>query len=239
MIDDLDLHYVFFDIDETLVMPNTTFIYGLPNTDTFLTNIKQHEYLSQYYNYITTKMENEYYDSNIIVVNSNLPNLINYLRQHTQGVFGLTSRYFNFEHNQQLFEGMRKFGINFTRLSQTSLDNLFSNKNVTNCVDLRNISDIGTIIFRTNVCKNKWKIISKFTHYLQNNRNTDHYNKAILVDNTKSKCINALEYAKLSKFPLCLKVFQYIEAFDKQKDLNEMQQRVCQYLDEKDLSCIN
>ena len=56
----------FIDIDQTMVIPKTPFIWGLPKTDAFVSNLyKQKKYNNDEIKYILQQMESQYYASEL------------------------------------------------------------------------------------------------------------------------------------------------------------------------------
>ena len=82
--------FVFFDLDECLVMPATPFIDGLPGSDALVRRLTlcSERVLAA----LREKMEEAYYSAPITLVDDGLPALIDDLRARGVLVHGLTSR---------------------------------------------------------------------------------------------------------------------------------------------------
>jgi len=114
----LSEQYIFFDVDETLVMPDTPFIYGLPGSDAFLKKLQTAECPS--YNNLTKRMEEAYYNARETLVDPDMPALIAGLRSQDKQVFALTSRSLNSSvswHNDVVLRALDRYGVSFSELS--------------------------------------------------------------------------------------------------------------------------
>lgn len=113
--------YVFFDVDECLVMPATPFIDGLPGSDALVRKLvlcgeTVHAALRR-------KMIEAYYSAPLTLVDAGLPRLIADLRGRGVSVHGLTSRgssssHFPFAwHNAQVVEALERHRVCFSPLA--------------------------------------------------------------------------------------------------------------------------
>jgi hypothetical protein len=118
--------YVFFDLDETVVLPKTPFIDGLPSSDRFTNRLEalcSGEVLAA----LRERMEQAYYAAPITLVDESLPEVIASLKQRGVRVYGLTSRgrdplsYTFAWHNAKVVEALAQNGVEFSPLPQDQL----------------------------------------------------------------------------------------------------------------------
>ena len=83
--------FVFFDLDECVVMPATPFIDGLPGTDALVSRLS-FLYGEHVLSPLRRRMVEAYYSAPVILVDAGLPALISHLRARSVRVYGLTSR---------------------------------------------------------------------------------------------------------------------------------------------------
>ncbi|CAE7386706.1 unnamed protein product [Symbiodinium natans] len=209
----LEATVIFFDLDETLVMPRTTFIYGLPRTDMFLKQMnpcfsKAFEELD-----LGRKMEEEYYHAPLALVHSKLPSTIKALHSRGASVYGLTSRSAedrNYSwHNQIVLDFLFQNGIVFSK-------SLTSDTGVFFAGDEKIQHGHNKVMKRSG----KAKIIDKVM------RNRTYMEgacmKSFLVDNTMAKIEAAMEQSETTVSG----VF-YTEAWLKQSSLEDMRAWFC------------
>eukprot|EP00755_Sulcionema_specki_P021283 Sspe_Gene.73890::Locus_45091_Transcript_1_1_Confidence_1.000_Length_767::g.73890::m.73890 len=106
---------VFFDVDETLVLPESTFIYGLPRSDAFIAGLD--ECLSAGYSTLSEMMEEAYYRAPLRLVHKDLPRIIAELQARGVRVYGVTSRSATGKyawHNQVVLDFLEQQGVRFT-----------------------------------------------------------------------------------------------------------------------------
>ena len=124
--DDSRPKYVFFDIDECLVMPSTPWIDGLPGSDALnrkldvLCGEKVRKLLRQ-------RMVEAYYTAPLKLVDPGLPALIRDVQARGVSIHGLTSRGNRREqweyawHNAQVVDAIARHGVRFSRLDERHL----------------------------------------------------------------------------------------------------------------------
>lgn len=162
---------VFFDIDETLLMPETPFIYGMPSSDSFLNRLGQCE--RSMLDDLSERMEEQYYTAPIGLVDPGIPSLISGLQKAGKRVFALTSRCPDdpkYErHNHVEVEVLRRSQIHFSPLGQ-------------DVQKFGNDTDVGGIFYACSSDKSQLisKVVSKGT-------------PVALVDNTLNKLTTALD----------------------------------------------
>ena len=82
--------FVFFDLDECLVMPATPFIDGLPGSDALCRRLALCG--EEVHNALRRRMEVAYYDAPLSLVDAGLPGVIADLQARGVSIYGLTSR---------------------------------------------------------------------------------------------------------------------------------------------------
>lgn len=110
--------YVFFDIDDTILVADTPFVYGLPGSDAFVRTLD--DCVKGELQSLKQMMEESYYAAPQKLVDPRLPALITDLRRSGSLVLGLTSRSMSGAsyswHNEVVVDALRQFGIRFSPL---------------------------------------------------------------------------------------------------------------------------
>ena len=109
--------HIFFDIDETILMPDTPFISGMPGTDAFLQNLGSCE--QKLLPHLEKGMEAAYYSAAETLVDPGLPSLIADLRGSGRRVLALTSRAHKGKygwHNDVVIDALVAAGVRFSPL---------------------------------------------------------------------------------------------------------------------------
>jgi len=115
-----DESYIFFDVDETLIIPKTNFVYGLSKCDEFIDAIKgQFRDNAELLNQILRKMEELYYKSDVVLVEDQLTrDTIDILKNERNcKVFGITSRGINEQYSELVLPHLMNFGIAFSKMN--------------------------------------------------------------------------------------------------------------------------
>ena len=109
--------YIFFDLDECLVMPAVPFIDGLPGSDALVRRLLLPEDMLET---LRQRMREAYYRAPITLVDAGLPTLIADLRARGVRVHGLTSREAGPPtfawHNRLVVEALRQHHVHFSSL---------------------------------------------------------------------------------------------------------------------------
>ncbi len=151
---------------ETVVMPDTAFIYGLPGTDSFIKNLDP--CLKAFMPKLGPKMEASYYAAPLQLVDPNFPSVVAKMREDKMRVLALTSRRTGVQEKDQ--ENLRVIEfLNTTGVKLSALPGGFGNDTV-----------IGGIIFAGGEKVNKGMIIKQLL---------EQDAKAALVDNTLKKLL--------------------------------------------------
>lgn len=162
---------LYLDLDETIVLPDTPFIFGMPGTNGFIAHLDP--CLSAAAATLTTRMEETYYEAPMQLVDPRLPQIIAEVK-HQMRVFALTSRHTGAAsvweaHNFQMIEFLAAAGIQFFVLPRGVAGNETA---------------VGGIIFAQGEKVNKGSIIKDMLR--------SPGQKAALVDNTLSKLESAM-----------------------------------------------
>ena len=109
--------YVFFDVDECLVMPEAPFIDGLPGSDALVRKLTLcgEAVMST----LRARMVEAYYSAPIRMVDDDLPDLISHLRFRGVFVYGLTSRGRTLDinwHNHRVVDALLSHRVRFSEL---------------------------------------------------------------------------------------------------------------------------
>jgi len=124
--------YVFFDLDECLVMPSAPFIDGLPGSDALVRRLRAlcgQEVLAG----LRQRMVEAYYDAPVALVDAGLPEIIASLRARGVRVHGLTSRgatrevWAYADHNDKVIDALSRHQIKFSPLPPSRLGELGAN----------------------------------------------------------------------------------------------------------------
>ena len=182
---------VFLDLDETLLMPDTPFIFGLPGTDSFIAHLDP--CLRAAMPELAARMEASYCAAALQLVDSSFPEIIAEMRK-TMRVMALTSRRAGEVQNLQVIDFLAAAGVQLSGLPSGA----------------GNDTAIGGIIFAQGEEVNKGSIIKDVL------RNPgSEMSKAALVDNTLGKLEVALEV------DLCLLAIHFTAAYRlEQSDLS-------------------
>ena len=114
--------FMFFDLDECLVMPATPFIDGLPGSDALVRRLALCS--EQVLAALRQKMVEAYYAAPLTLVDDGLPELIEDLRDRGVIVHGLTSRgmsqteFAHAWHNRQVVAALESHSIRFSPLAK-------------------------------------------------------------------------------------------------------------------------
>eukprot|EP00298_Acanthocystis_sp_HF-20_P000194 c10247_g1_i1.p1 GENE.c10247_g1_i1~~c10247_g1_i1.p1 ORF type:complete len:261 (+),score=92.57 c10247_g1_i1:88-870(+) len=195
--------YIFFDIDETLVMPITPFIYGLPKSDAFVSALDSCE--MKFIRELSHKMEDAYYLAPLQLVDPELPTFINQLRNSGKKVFALTSRHLSDEEptqtqNLKLLQNLNDFGIQFSHIQNHVNNTSYSN------------TTIGTIFWAGSESANKGDVIKAIAGNQQ----------AILIDNTLKKITTAIATEET-----CINGIHFLGAYFREEPISKMRSWVC------------
>jgi len=103
---------IFFDVDETLVLPRTApFIYGTPSTDEFVNKWIKGETANSCFSVMKKQllglMEKEYNDTPMELVDAGLPALLRKLKAKGHDLYAITSRPANYVNNRKLLSQLR------------------------------------------------------------------------------------------------------------------------------------
>ena len=90
LLADMHARYAFFDLDETIIIPDTPFIYGMPGPDVFLEALSPCEKSAM--SWLGSRMEAAYYAAPLKLVSKLLPSVIRDLQVQGWHVYALTSR---------------------------------------------------------------------------------------------------------------------------------------------------
>jgi hypothetical protein len=214
-----DATIVFFDVDETLVMPRTPFIYGLPNADEILAGLRSHTFMKERcYSTIGKKMEEEYFHAPLELVSPELKSVIQTLKSSGAQVFGLTSRSEVDEyswHNKVVQNFLQRHGIEFSQSGDLrSVNGIFyaGDEIVTKKSD--NMATKGS---------GKAMVIDRVMNSLSDKGTK--CSKVVLVDNTLEKLTSAMSHSQSS-----LSGVHFREAWSKEPSKDEMQKLSCKML---------
>eukprot|EP00438_Fugacium_kawagutii_P022128 Skav230287 [mRNA] locus=scaffold2934:13073:13834:- [translate_table: standard] len=183
---------VFLDLDETIVMPDTPFIFGMPGSDRFVANLDP--CLKAAMPQLLARMEASYYAAPLQLVDPALPEIIAKINDEMR-VLLLTSRHTgvaaDYEaHNFRVIDFLAAARVEFSRLA----------------VGVGNDTAIGGIIFAQGEKINKGKIIKD----MLKNRTL----KAALVDNTLGKLKDAVAVPDLCLVGIHLTASHQLEQND-------------------------
>uniref|UniRef100_A0A0G4HR78 FCP1 homology domain-containing protein n=1 Tax=Chromera velia CCMP2878 TaxID=1169474 RepID=A0A0G4HR78_9ALVE len=209
--------YFFFDIDETVLLPNTTFVYGLPATDRFLASLGTCEKAAL--PAVLPLMERAYYSSHEMLIDQDLPNVIRGLQERGHSISGLTSRCTEDAacawHNEVVFESLDRFGVVFSDVhsnnSEWQRGVFFASDE-----DVRPTDAVQEVSGKAKVIDNE----------------TETGQRAVLVDNTLKKLQLALAQART-----CTVGIHFTAVFEMQKSQSEMTQWFCEALESLQVEC--
>lgn len=178
---------VFLDLDETLLMPDTPFIFGLPGTDSFIEQLDP--CLRAAMPELAARMEASYNAAALQLVDSTFPEIIAEMRRNMR-VVALTSRRAGEVQNTAIIDFLAAAGV---QLSKGAGNN----------------TAIGGIIFAQGQEVNKGSIIKDA---LRNP--VSEISKAALVDNTLGKLEAALEVSDLCLLAIHFTAAYHLEQSD-------------------------
>lgn len=105
---------VFFDVDETIIIPETQFIYGIPHSDQFIKKLKK-DFSPEKVVKILKKMEEEYYQSEVNFVEEDVLNVLTDLKYKSYcEIFGVTSRGWYDSHTQKFLKNLSNLKVGFS-----------------------------------------------------------------------------------------------------------------------------
>lgn len=229
-----DAEYVFFDVDETLVISKTPFIYGMPGSDAFVRSMMgdcQKEVEKEQWDVLQEDMEAAYYNADIALVDDELPATLHDLRFPKVGkgklVFGLTSRPSGGDdfavHNEKTIAALNKYGIQLSSLSEAR-DAAAVNGGTVDAIDKVGVeTEAGGIFYADG--SDKGSIISSIVPPGRS---------AVLVDNTYKKIAKAL---KSSHSEGNLRGIHWLGAADHDQGDGARQDWFCNKLRELKITC--
>lgn len=193
LLRELEVTEVFLDLDETIVMPDTPFIFGMPGSDGFVANLDP--CLKAAMSQLIARMEASYYAAPLQLVDTAFPQIIAKINDEMR-VLLLTSRHTGAaadyeEHNFQVIDFLAAAGVQLSRLAIGMVGN---------------DTAIGGIIFAQGEKTNKGKIIKDAL------KNPTF--KAALVDNTLGKLKDAVAVPDLCLVGIHLTASHQLEQND-------------------------
>lgn len=203
--------HVFFDLDETLVMPNTPFIYGMHGSDAFTNEMSSCE--KEAMNQLGPRMEAAYYSAPLQLVDPGLPALIASLRKGGRSVWALTSRTLGDKyewHTQKVVEFLVAEGVFFAQLPS-------------NMQDTGNDTQAGGMLFAGGESKDKGAIIARIMPAGV---------ASVLVDNTQHKLVTAVANQQV-----CLQGIHFSAADDLEQSDASRRSWVCKELGTLGIEC--
>lgn len=203
--------HIFFDIDETIVMPDTPFIYGMPKSDAFLSALGPCE--RRVMSDLAQRMEAAYYAAPLTLVDAGLPSLISELQNAGKQVLALTSRGMGDAydwHTELVVDFLAAVGIRLSALPPGAHD-------------VGNDTPAGGILFADG--KDKGAIIERVVPL---------DGLKILVDNTRSKLTKAL-----ANVHLCLQGIHFTAAEAREHADTSRRHWVRQELADLGVQCTN
>lgn len=214
--------HVFIDIDETLVLPKTPFIYGLPKSDAYMSHLSltcDEETVGK----LAGVMEDTYYDSPIQLVDEDFPGFIHNLQimmdKDVVKVFGLTSRGNNEPidkaRNLKLIDALQQHGIQFSRLESS--------------FPFASNTEVGGILWADGEYSNKGRIMIEV---LNADLGGSGPKTAFLIDNTRRKLEAAIKTPEL-----CLQGVHFTKSYSLEVPFSEKKDWVCQQLTRMQRSC--
>eukprot|EP00640_Fibrocapsa_japonica_P003720 CAMPEP_0113934994 /NCGR_PEP_ID=MMETSP1339-20121228/2235_1 /TAXON_ID=94617 /ORGANISM="Fibrocapsa japonica" /LENGTH=291 /DNA_ID=CAMNT_0000937005 /DNA_START=120 /DNA_END=995 /DNA_ORIENTATION=- /assembly_acc=CAM_ASM_000762 len=179
--------HIFFDIDETLVMRNTSFVYGFHSTDVLVQELKTLVSKADY-SLIKREMEKQYLDASVSMVDDGLVILIRKLIERGHKVFALTSNAPDSPFLPKSLEALERAGVSF---SHSSFQGEMNETGAT----VKNHESIGGVIH----CSygeedDKGAIMSEFMSQTEDGEQFAEFRHCMLIDNTLSKCEKALHF---------------------------------------------
>ena len=208
ILQSLNTSQIFFDLDETLLMPETPFIYGMPESDAFLARLEPCEQAAL--QDLRPRMEAAYYASPLRLVDPGLPRLIASLRADGKAVHGLTSRAtgpVEYEwHNFVALDFLSAANIRFSDFPRGAGNN----------------TSIGGLKFVGGENQNKGSFIASLAR--------ESSGAAVLVDNTLSKIEHAAQAA-------CLQGVHFTAAHQIEQSASSRRDWICTQLAELGTRC--
>jgi len=177
---------VFFDVDETLVMRKTFFVYGFQQSDNAREQLKK-EFSEDKAQLILQDLEIIYSAAKPCIVDKKLVGLIRQLQREGHLVYALTSNERNSTHMKKNREILKKTGIKFSKLpleGELYLTGAF----------LYNERDINGMIYSGNgKTSNKGLIVKEVYETCFCESHNISATNLVLIDNTFKKCTQAIE----------------------------------------------
>lgn len=188
-----DNSLVFFDVDETLIIPKTQFIYGIPHSELFMKKLNKN-FSPQEVSQILKRMEEEYYKSKVELVEDNVMEVLNTLEmKHGCEIFGLTARGWNEQYTTQFLKNLKDLKLEFSILIPDYHDPNFEFKK--------------GILFVNH--QDKGDVLKKFLTKSFENQEKDIY----FIDDLFENCTQV--YRKFQDSPFKIHVFHYIGSYSK------------------------
>eukprot|EP00612_Vaucheria_litorea_P002946 CAMPEP_0171462110 /NCGR_PEP_ID=MMETSP0945-20130129/6284_1 /TAXON_ID=109269 /ORGANISM="Vaucheria litorea, Strain CCMP2940" /LENGTH=302 /DNA_ID=CAMNT_0011988581 /DNA_START=116 /DNA_END=1024 /DNA_ORIENTATION=- len=213
--------YIFFDIDETLLMRDTCLVHGYRKTSQLLDRLKENliesnnKRTDHIIDNLKYEMEKMYYCSDLQLVDPLLARLIRGLKLKGHFVFGLTSNSATSEHSINVMETLSKYKLRF------SVPEVRGELPNSGALVMQHVT-VNGIIFADNnqiQLRDKGEIMVEFVELclkskLKAKEEEKKEQMCILVDNTEKKCLKAMtSFMNLKrKFLLDMKVIQYTQA---------------------------
>jgi len=161
---------IFFDIDETIIIPNTSFIYGINSTDNFVLYLSK-TLSPSLFNAYQTLFELSYYTAPVRLVEGQITlQTLSKLLDSGNHVHGLTARDFNGQYTPILFEHLKNLGVEFSAVDPA----------------LKSFPNKDGIIFANNT--NKGEVMVYYWKQFYKG-----WEGMALVDDSMSKCKGAQE----------------------------------------------
>lgn len=192
---------IFLDIDETLIMPKTNFIYGTTKTENFIKGLVQ-KYNRNTLDIIFQKMEEHYYQSKVIPVESHQTlKFLKHLHHKNVKIFGLTARNYNSPYTNQLLKNLKDLGIHFSQFQ-----NPFEDYQVIfqNGIFFANNTNKGVVIKR---------FLEKFSDFTPK--------KIYFVDDQRKNCEDVNEILKFMNIPFISFHYRAAEENIKESEMND------------------
>lgn len=193
---------VFTDLDETVIVPNISFIEGVTVCDDKIELLKM-MYSAKKWEQIHQEIKRYYYDAeSVLVQDDDTKNVIDEIREAggRVKVFGLTSRSYRDVHTAKFMDDLEQLGIRFNDFQ----------------LDLTTVESSRGIIFTNH--RRKGPILAEFLEktyipYLKTSHVVNDRVKVIFIDNTLAKCVNMLECfnkLKLNGVRLDFQIYHYV-----------------------------
>ena len=193
---ELQKSLIFFDIDETIFMPNTSFIYGFNKTDKFM------DYLSTWENQSLVKnisdiMESDYYNSKVFLIENNITRQTIESLMKNNFVVASTARGMNEEdHWLDVIPNLHANGVFFDDFAELNFSNYKEGVFFVGSSKLKaNQSYKVSKYFEEVLCKNERKLTKTFANIkLDRICKEKWYLNMVLVDNTRKNDVKFCEF---------------------------------------------